>query len=50
MQYEIPVLFVVQSTNEDRAEKQLIEFLMESTRDYGTDHRIADWELIEEDD
>lgn len=45
--YEIPVNFKVIGKNSDSAEKSLITFLNMSLKEFATENRVDEYELIE---
>ena len=47
MKYDIPLNFTVVSTNEQKAETQLMEFLIKSIREFGIEYKIADFQYFE---
>jgi hypothetical protein len=48
--HTLKVLLTIVETNACKAEKNAVEFLINSTREFGNDFRIADFELLEESD
>ena len=46
-QFDIPISFAVQSTNEGRAENHLADFLRQAVREYGVEYGIVDFEYLE---
>lgn len=47
MKFDIPINFTVASTNEQKAETQLMEFLIKSIREFGIEYKIADFQYFE---
>jgi hypothetical protein len=47
MKFDIPVNIEVDATNESRAERQVLDFLKDSAREFKLDYKIIDWSLLE---
>ena len=47
MKFDIPINIEVDATNESRAERQVLDFLKDSAREFKLDYEIIDWSLLE---
>ena len=47
MKFDIPLNITVVATNEQKAETQVMEFLIKAIREFGIEHRIADFQYFE---
>ena len=47
MKFDIPVNIAVDATNEARAERQVLDFLRDSAKEFQLDYKVIDWGLLE---
>ena len=47
MKFDIPVYIAVDATNEARAERQVLDFLRDSAKEFQLDYKVIDWGLLE---
>ena len=43
MKFTIPIDFDVDETTELRAEREVFDFLVKATKEFGNEHNITDW-------
>ena len=47
MKFDIPINITAIATNEQKAENQVMEFMIKAIREFGIEHRIADFQYYE---
>ena len=47
MTFDIPITISVTSTNEDRAEQAVLDFLVQAIKEYGVEYGIKDFQYFE---
>ena len=47
MKFDIPINISVYATNEQKAEQQVLDFLVKAIREYGVEHCVADFEYLD---
>ena len=45
--FDIPINISVYATNEQKAEQQVLDFMVKAIKEYGVEHCVADFEYFE---